>query len=701
MMKHDSILLLALGAAALTPPANAQAVDTSEWACEFCPFETAHEADVEIGASSVSDDSAYAGDASGYDEDGVYANVDGQGSYAGERHRLRWTIDDLGLDSRFAELRGRRGGRFDYRLAYRELPQRQFITASSVFNRSGADALSLPAGWVRAPLTSGFTALGASLAREDIESDRAVFELGGRYRPSSRFSFSADYRRQERDGSRIAGGSYFTNASRLPMPFDYATDEVDLGLRYGADQGFVSLRWYLSEFENDATALTWDNPFTSLPGAGTAALSRAPDNSFRQVSLAAGYSFREYRTTVSASVAAGTIEQDAAFLAYTTNAAIAADPLPRASLDGDVDTSNYAITVTSRLIDDARVKLSYRYDERDNKTAEALWNRVIVDSFLSGDAEANIPYSFERSKLELSADYDLFDTVRVSAGYERKTRDRDFQEVTDQDEDTGWGRVRWRPNAVFEIDARGGSAKRDDNGYDEALAAAFGQNPLLRKYHLAYRYREFGEATLTISPATLPFSITLDGLYADDSYTRTELGVTGGDELRIAADFNWSISETASAYLTAGIENAESQQSGSELGAGPDWHARIDDDFTTIGAGFRIREIAERIDLKLDYTHSDGSSTIDVVSSAGGPGRFPDLETELRYLRLKLAWRRSERLELALSLSYQRFTAEDWALQGVEPATIPAVLSLGEDPYDDDVFIAGLSFRYVAGIEPD
>jgi hypothetical protein len=30
----------------------------------------------------------------------------------------------------------------------------------------------------------------------------------------------------------------------------------------------------------------------------------------------------------------------------------------------------------------------------------------------------------------------------------------------------------------------------------------------------------------------------------------------------------------------------------------------------------------------------------------------------------------------------------------VGPATIPVVLSLGATPYDDDVFIAGISFRY-------
>ncbi|MCK7579756.1 MAG: hypothetical protein MZV65_31370 [Chromatiales bacterium] len=33
----------------------------------------------------------------------------------------------------------------------------------------------------------------------------------------------------------------------------------------------------------------------------------------------------------------------------------------------------------------------------------------------------------------------------------------------------------------------------------------------------------------------------------------------------------------------------------------------------------------------------------------------------------------------------ERSTASDWALDGIEPATLPTVLALGADPYDYDV----------------
>lgn len=510
-----------------------------------------------------------------------------------------------------------------------------------------------------------------------------------------------DYRRQDQDGSKIVGGSSFNQASLLPMPFDYVTDEIDMAVRYSADNGFVALGWYLSDFSNDNTALTLEQPFSFDPliGNDTFAIAQAPSNKFQQVSLQAGYSFVEQKTVVSFSAAIGDIDQDSSLLPYTVTSSIATSPLPRARLDGSVDTTNFALAVTSRAIDKGRINFSYRYDERDNKTSQDLWNRVIVDTFATTDLEANIPYSFERSSLSLSADYDLLDTVRVSGGYDRKDIDRDFQEVAEQTEDTGWGRLRWRPTSALELDIRGGASERDVDSYNDVFAVSVGQNPLLRKYNLAYRYREFGDVSLSFSGEEV--SVTLNALYADDEYTDSEIGITSGNELRVAADLNWALSENASLYLNAGFEDIESEQVGSEAFSTPDWSATHDDDFTTVGMGFRVRNIAEKVDVQMDYMRSDGASEIIVDRALGGASEFPELESVLDYLRFRLSYRQSERLELNLNLLYQRFEAEDWALEGVAPAAIPEVLSLGAQPYDDEVFMIGVGFRYRVGVDTE
>jgi hypothetical protein len=48
-------------------------------------------------------------------------------------------------------------------------------------------------------------------------------------------------------------------------------------------------------------------------------------------------------------------------------------------------------------------------------------------------------------------------------------------------------------------------------------------------------------------------------------------------------------------------------------------------------------------------------------------------------------------------VQYERFVADDWALEGVGPATIPMVVTLGAEAYDYDVFLIGIGFRYFIG----
>ncbi|MEO1203493.1 MAG: MtrB/PioB family decaheme-associated outer membrane protein, partial [Pseudomonadota bacterium] len=499
------------------------------------------------------------------------------------------------------------------------------------------------------------------------------------------------------DGFRTFGGSLFTTASLLPMPFDYVTDEVDVNVRYSLGAGYLALGWYLSDFDNQNTAINWESPFTTIPGSETLSAAQAPDNQFQQLKLGGGYRFAALNTSVNASVAMGEIEQTTPFLPYTTNDGIATAPLPRTSLDGSVDTLNYALALTSRPFAKARVRLSYRYDERDNTTPVEMYERVIVDTILSGDPEANLPYSYERSTLQLSGDYDLFDSVRISGGYERRDLERDLQEVREQTEDTGWGRVRWRPNDIIEIDGRAGTSRRDIDSYNEVVAVAFGQNPLLRKYNMAFRFREFAEVALSIMPPGSPLSVTLDGRFADDDYSRSQVGLVAGKETYLGADIGYAVSDVASFYVNVSTENIESEQFGSETFGDPDWRAFNDDDYSTVGLGFRIRQIADRIDLQIDYTRADGTSSIQLDSASNSADLFPDLETTLDFVRLRLGYRHSEKLDINASATYQSFRAEDWSIQGVGPATIPEVLSLGPLPYDDEQILLGIGFQYRLG----
>jgi len=688
------LLGAALGGLVCYESVPAQAPDTSNWSCTRCPFPSGYEADYAAGVSYVSEDAAHFGDTTGYDEEGGYLNLDGEGLYRTAGYRMSWILEDLGLDSRVLRLDGGRQGTYDYYAGFSQLPRREFDTTRTVFSATGSDTLALPSNWVRAGLTSGLTALDASLSDQDIESDRETLEIGGRYLPTDRVDVFADYRRTERDGLSIQGASFFTTTSLLPRPFDYQTDELDLGVRYGGDRSTVKLAYYGSYFKDRNLLLRWENPFTSVAGGEVGALAQPPDSSFQQFLVSGNYRTPWYDTVITYSAATGVMEQNDPLVAYTTNPDLTAVPLPRASLDGQVDTTNLALTVTANPHARARVKVAYRYDERDNGTPVEQWNRVLVDSFNSGGLEANVPYGFERTRLNLRGDFDVTDSIRLAAGYDYKELDRDFQEVAEQDEASGWGQLSWKPNAYVDLRAKAGNAKREVDRYDTGLAMSLGQNPLMRKYHLAYRYREFGELSVAASWPERPISVSGSVRLADDSYTQSQLGLLGSDDVRVAADLTWAMSGMSSLYVMAAMDEIDSEQAGSESFQAPDWRARHADEFMTFGGGYRVEGLRERFDLQIDYTHGVGQSRTDVTSASSGPGRFPDLRSTLDSLRMRLGYRASERLEGHLDLRYERFDADDWALQGVGSATIPTVLSLGADPYDYDVILIGVGIRY-------
>jgi MtrB/PioB family decaheme-associated outer membrane protein len=689
--------LVAAGALACTSPALAQAPDTSSWVCEFCPFEEGYRADYDAGASYVTDDAAYFGDASGYDEEGVYADLGGSGSLVTEAHQVRWLFEDVGLDSRRLSLHGGDQGSYGYRLDYRELPRHRFDTTQTVFEQASADTLTLPSGWTRAPTTGGFAALDSSLASRDISSDRQTLGIGGRLFPGERWQLSADYRRQERDGLRIASGSYFTQSSLLPAPFDYSTDEAEVALRYALARGYLKLSYFGSFFRNEHAALRWQTPFTSAPGAETGVQAQAPDNTFQQLSLAGSYRLPAYDAVLAFSLAGGRVEQDDALLPYTGNVSLTADALPRQRLDGKIDTTNAAVSLTARPLEKGRVSLAWRLDDRDNRTPIEPWSRVIVDTFNSGEIESNVPYSYRKNRFSASAHYALLRSLTVSGGYDRIDVDRDFQAVASQAEDTGWGMLRWRPNPFIDVRAKGGASERDPEHYDEEFAASLGQNPLLRKYNLAYRYRRFGELILSASLPEKPVSLSVSALYADDEYTHSVLGITQGDDLRISGDISFPWAANRYFYVHGGYENIESDQAGSEQFGMPDWTARITDSFYTAGGGIRLRQIAENVDVSLDYTRAVGRTETSTNTLGDGLSWFPDLETTLDSVRLQLTWRRSPRLAIHGGLRYEAFTAEDWSLEGLMPDTVPVLLSLGAQPYDYDLVLVGVGFTWYAG----
>ena len=670
-------------------------VDTSEWACESCPFDAGYRAETTAGATNVDEDAARFGNYTGYDEKGTYANLDGHGRYNADGYRLDYTMEDLGLDSRSFDLNVSSGGLFGVDLGYREIPFRRFDTTSTIFNNASSDTLTLPSGWVRGGTTGDMTALSSSLRQTKIGTDRSIVDVGGFYNPRNDLHLFADFRRQSREGIDITSAGTYSQAAFLPRWIDFETDQVDAGVRYQTDRVSLTLAWYGSYFTNSNPSLTWETPYLATPDTSNLRIAREPDNDYQQVSLSGKYRLDAGNTILAFLVASGRGKQNEPLLPYTINPGVTAPALPSATLDGKVDTINYSFTATSRPIERLRVKFGYRYDERDNKTPISDWSRVIVDAGNSGQIEQNVPYSYDRMLATSSAEYMLRDNLRVSAGYDYRKMNRDYQEVAEQTTNAGWGQVRWQPLAWLDLRAKGGQEARGVERYDESVAVSLGQNPLLRKYNLAYRLRNFGEVTASIAPLEAPVSFSASLLFADDTYEKSLLGLNGSEEFRATADVSWSISDAAIVYLVYGRDAIDAHQTGSENFGYWDWSAFHEDRFDHIGFGVNWRPTDGKLSLRLDFNRGAGETSIAFDSLSGGPSQLPDLESTLDSARVEASYAFSDRVEGTFSLRFERFKLEDWAL--VSETTLPTILTLGAEPYDYDVYAAGIGFRYYFG----
>ena len=680
---------LLLGSAAATAQ-----VDTSEWACESCPFDEGYRANVSAGATNVSDDAARFGNYTGYDEKGTYGNLDGEGRYNAGGYRLDYVMEDLAHDSRMFGLSVDSAGLFGLDFGYREIPYRRFDTTSTIFTQPTSDSHALPAGWVPAGTTGGMTALSSSLQKVLIGSDRQIVEVGGYYDPRNNFRFYADFSRQTKDGIDITSAGSYAQANHLPRFIDYETDTIDAGVQYRADRYSLTLAWYGSFFTNKNPGLTWETPFLATPETSVLRSAQQPDNEFSQVSVSGKYLLDQWDTAIAFVVASGQGKQNEALLPYTTNPNLGG-ALPRASLDGTVDTLNYGLTVTSRPLDKLRARFSYRYDERDNGTPVSEWSRVIVDLLDSGQPEQNAAYSYDREHATTSLEYVFRDNLRVSGGYEYRTMNRDLQEVAEQTTNEGWGQLRWQPAAWLDLRAKGGASTRGVDRYDTTVAISLGQNPLMRKYNLGYRYREYGEVVASVVPLESPLSFSASVLFADDDYKDSLLGLNGSEEFRATADLSWAISESASLYVAYGRDALDAHQTGSEQFGSWDWSAFHEDRFDHVGAGLSYRPTEGPISLRFDYSRGNGDTKIEYDSLSGGRNSLPNLESTLDSLRFEASYDFSERLAATFSLRYEKFELKDWAL--VSQTTLPNVLTLGAQPYDYDVYAAGIGIRYRFG----
>ena len=670
-------------------------IDTSKWKCKYCPFEEpGWSGEFDLGLEYVSDDSYKFGEYSGLINQGLYFIGDMDLRQRGEDGKY-WDITgtNLGLDSRSIGVEGGKQGSYKLTVSYDELPHYIISGLSSPYLGIGGSDLTLPSSWVRAPTTGTMTDLANSQHEVNLETTRKRLGLGATVITAGNWQYGFKFSDETREGTQAVGGTFFFDSAQLVMPIDYDTKQIDVSASYARDKLQAQFAYYGSLFSDNNTALNWQNPYTSASGADSGQLGLPPDNEFHQILASVGYDYSA-KTRITADIAFGRMTQNANFLAATVNTSLPGYPfaLPKNSLNGEVDTTNGSIKLVSALTPKLRMNLAYIYNNHDDKTPQAAYTWVTTDSYVNTTTRTNLPYSFTENKVKLDADYRLGGHTKISGGIDNDVMDRTYQEVSKTTENTYWAKVKTSAAKKVEVSLKLAHAKRDINNYQALPWLSPPEDPLLRKYNMADRDRDQG--TLRIESLGLDkFTLGFGYDYAKDNYTNSEIGLTESKDVTYSVDATAILSQKTNLYVYLNREEINSTQVGSSTATTPDWTGENDDTVNTLGVGVKHDLIEKKLNVGADYNISKSIGKVVVNTGTTEPG-FPDNIVNLQTLKLYATYLLKTNLSLKGTFIYEHFDSTDWSIDGVNPDTIPNVLTMGATSPTYNVHVFMVSMRY-------
>ena len=687
-----SVLIPALLFVAQSQSLQAQDTEPKIYSCKQCVKYTGWRGFLDFGLDYVTDDSLRFGDYRGLEEDGFTASIGGDIHYRDLTGRyFDLFARDLALDSRILEMRGGKTDKYELRFGWQGIPRYLGYGAQTPFLDVGTDVLSLPSDWVFASTTDQMTALQSSLAAAELKTERKILDAGGTIKVGGNWSYRLDYQRQQKEGTRTMGGGLF-NSTLLPAPVKYTTDIVDMAVSFAGKRGQFQLAYLTSQFENKYTSLTWRNPFSSRPENYILQSALEPDNEFYQLSVSGAFAITP-RIRLSGQASMGEMKQNDPFLAYTTNPDYSDLMLPRESLNGKVDVSTYNLTgklfarLNNRLSFTARGKI----DDRDNKTPVDLFTPVKLD-ILPGDARYNRPYSYQREQYSADLRLRAHRSVRVSVGAAQNNLDRTLQAVEESEEITYWGDVKVNPTYTTQLRFKVESASRDVSDYLQPDDGGPVDHPLLRKFNQADRERDRVVIEFDFMPVE-SLGLNLSYFQAEADYTESQLGLQSSVEDSYTVNLNYALGNKFNFYAFITRDDIDADLLGSAGSSNP-WRALTSDEIATDGFGISTN-LGEKSKFGFDFVKSDARGDISVQTS-NEEDPFPPLRTKLTNAKLYFDHQVGEHWAYKLYAEYEKFSANDWATDGLGVDGIGSILTMGEESpkYEVWYFRVLASYRF-------
>jgi len=622
---------------------------------------------------------------------------------------------DIAYDTQRYRGDGGKWGSFKFYLDYYEIPHNITFGGRSFYSGTGTDNLTYTVHPPRTDIRTWSTF--------DYSTERKSYGAGIGLDMLKPLFFDVSISREEKDGiypMGVAGTSPGGIAIELPEPVNFTTDTLKMEAGYVKNPLFLSLTFFLSDFDNDNNNLNFRNPATADTASTTDVLTLSPDNNYYKLSFRGGVKLplnSKFNLNLAASRTTSEVKLLDFFVDDVPGGRVPIT-LSDKTFDGKIDTRNYAFVLTSNPVPFLNGKVYYKYYKRHNKSDE-------ITTIAEDESLTNSLFGYKKDDYGGELGFRLPASLYLITGYNHVRKERNREDVPLNKDDIYSVDLKWSGLDFMNLKIGYEKLHRTAEFHAPDVPPDDPEfiNTFVRRFDVATKDRDTYGASVDISPTeNLNFSAGYKN--KDTDYKDVVLGLreVRGDEFNIDADYSFGKLGKITAYYD--YEKMRYYQfqrqlpfnatSGFDPSTPPtptafNWDAKQKDKSYDYGFGADIYVLPGTLTLKLQHDYVRSNGDVDLTYHLGDnplpTGRTQDNsdlsnwdDYRLRTYMIKAIYDMTKKLSLSAGYVYEKFTYSDAQLDGYQfvPATTGTNGAFLTGAYKDQSYKANIVFITVA-----
>jgi len=628
----------------------------------------------------------------------------------------------MGYNTQHYNIEGGKWGDFKFNLNYEEIPHNLTYDARTLYSGTGTSNHTYP---TQPPSTNtgAWNTFDYSTKRKNIG---AGFKLDA-VKP---FFLDISASSEEKTGIYPLGAAGTTPGGisiELPAPVNYRTDSVKLAAGYARNPLYFSLGYFYSSFTNNNLNLNYRNPATANTAATTDTTTLPPENRYYKVNLTGGLKL-PLNSKLDINLATASAKSDGTLLtSYVTDSTAAASNIgiqgrtgiipSSPTFNGQVDTRNLAMSLTSKPLLSVDTKLFFKYDESQNKSDQITTTVPPSPAVVA----SNSLFDYRKVKFGAELGFRLPAKFYLNTNYSHGTIDRMRDDIPKNRDDLYGVGLRW--TGLDFMTARIGYERLERRA--EFNTPAGGTSDIeyfIRRFDAAGKYMDTYKTSLDFFP-TENLNFSLGYKHKETNYPDTILGLTGDRRDEFSIDADYLIRKRVKLFGFFDYERIQQNQFQRQTTSTVDptltptatsfnWTAAHKDESYSFTVGTDIFIIPGKLTLRLQHSYLESNGSVDYTYLLGGnplpAGRTQDNIDitnwdgyQLRYYLVKLTYNATKALSIAAGYAYEKYSYSDAQVDGYlyVPATTTTngayLTGAYKDPsYESHTGFITLSYRF-------